>query len=154
MMKYMKLILGISMLVISLTLTSCSPKSSEQPKKESMGLSFFKESYSDAKIIKHSDGDINSDGKDDTVVIFSHEHEGKKEIAFTVILSGEGGFKKLDHYRAPLDNQNIDIKDTDGDKLNEFVISGSKNGELGIGIYKIEKDKVIDLFGSGSMDAC
>lgn len=153
--KVKKLIsLGLGMIVISLTITSCTVKTSNDVIKESNGLKHFKEKHSDAKVMKHKDCDLNGDGLEDTIIIFNHTKNSKKEVAFTVELGVKDGYEDLGHFKAPLDNQSIEIKDTDGKPPTEFVISGSKNGEVGLGIYRVENNKLIDIFGTGSMDAC
>lgn len=152
---FKKAIFLISLLILtSLTLISCSTDKGNKEVVESEGLKFFKESFKDSEIKKFKTGDLNDDGIEDTVVVFTHKEDGKSHTEFTVILGQENGFKLLEHFKAPRDNQNIEIKDTDNKKPMEFVISGSKNGELGLGIYRVQGNKVVDLFGSENMDAC
>ncbi|MDO7204722.1 Cys-Cys-COOH (seleno)protein SaoC [Paraclostridium bifermentans] len=55
--------------------------------------------------------------------------------------------------RAPIDDILIEFKDIDDKNEMELILSGSKNGNVGYAIYRLENKKLVDLFGEG-MNAC
>jgi hypothetical protein len=54
---------------------------------------------------------------------------------------------------APKEDAVITFRDIDKKDEMEVMISGSKNGNLGYAIYRLQDDKFIDLFGE-DMEAC
>ena len=46
----------------------------------------------------------------------------------------------------------VGVISDDKDEI-ELVLSGSKNGNVGYAIYRLENKKLVDLFGEG-MNAC
>ncbi|MEG0370718.1 MAG: Cys-Cys-COOH (seleno)protein SaoC [Clostridium sp.] len=153
--KY-KLILFIG--ICLLFIVGCSNEG--ESKKEAISvkntsmLQYFKDKNPKVDVISVKEGDLNSDSFEDMIVMFKHNKDGKEEVAFTVVIKKENGYETLKHYRAPIENQKIEVKNIDNKPPVEFSISGSKNGEVGLSIYRLEGNKIIDIFGLDSMDAC
>ncbi|EPZ60013.1 hypothetical protein H477_0846 [[Clostridium] sordellii ATCC 9714] len=55
---------------------------------------------------------------------------------------------------APQEDVVIEFKNIDNKGQMELILSGSKNGNVGYAIYRLEKDKLIDLFGEGMNSCC
>lgn len=158
-MKINKYIVFFGVLTSFLLLSSCETNSIEYKKSEIKNtrlLDFFKEENKNCTVITVGEKDINNDEKEDMVVIFKHNdnsHGHIGEVEFTVVINDDNP-KLLKHYKAPVENQKIEFKDVDKKQPIEFIISGSKNSNIGYSIYRFENNEVIDIFGSGSMDAC
>lgn len=115
---------------------------------------YFQKNYKcDKKIIplKAAKGDITNDGKDDLVLIFNKEGEDINNMV--VLINGD---KKVftKEKRAPIDNIEIQFKDIDDKGPIETIISGSKNGNYGYAIYRLENNEMKDLFGENMKDCC
>jgi len=58
-----------------------------------------------------------------------------------------------DPITAPVEDQAITFKDIDSKGVMEIMISGSKNKKFGYAIYRLEGNKLEDLFGE-NMESC
>lgn len=114
-------------------------------------LEFFGNEIPDADILLAKEEDLNGDGLKDIVVIYTHDNNNEMVVA---INNENGDFKLSNSHKAPIENQSIQFKNIDDKDPIEFIISGSKNGAVGYGIYRLENDKVIDLFGEDMNDCC
>lgn len=113
-------------------------------------LQAFYDEFPGKEVVKCKLGDVSGNGKDDLIIIFRKTKEANhlvvaidtgKEIYF----SEEG--------RAPYENQKIELKDIDNSPPNEFIVSGSKRGQYGYGIFRIEEKHLHNLFSEG-MGVC
>ncbi|PKM78274.1 MAG: hypothetical protein CVU90_03155 [Firmicutes bacterium HGW-Firmicutes-15] len=95
--------------------------------------------------------DLNDDGRPDTVLIY---RVAPDKCLMCVISNTAQGFVVSQSTRAPLENQVIKSKDIDNKPPIEITVSGSKNGQFGYGIYRLENDQLIDLFAEGMNDCC
>lgn len=114
-------------------------------------LKYFKEEYPENEVLKCGYEDVDDDGRKDLVVIFYKERRSNGMI---VILDKEEGYKLTDEVPAPIDNQSIEFKNIDDEGPIEFIVSGSKDGRYGYAIFRVEGEKVQDLFGEGMEDCC
>ncbi|MCC5425445.1 Cys-Cys-COOH (seleno)protein SaoC, partial [Clostridium botulinum] len=80
--------------------------------------------------------------------------ENNDKNSMVVVLSDKEKYKITNEVSAPIENQKIEFKDIDKKPPIEFVVSGSKNGSFGYAIYRIEKGKIINLFGEDMKDCC
>ncbi|MCS5422552.1 MULTISPECIES: Cys-Cys-COOH (seleno)protein SaoC [Psychrilyobacter] len=110
-------------------------------------LKIFQSEYSN-KVILMKEGDITNDGIEDLIVIYDIS---KSEKGMVVVLGGEN--KLTNSVKAPIERQSIRFKNIDEKNEMEFVVSGYRGSKLGYGIYRIENNRIIDLFGEG-MDQC
>ena len=158
-MKSNRLMIFIVFLVSITVFTSCKDNSyeiKESETKNSYLLDFFNENNKNCKVITTNEEDINGDGKKDMVVIFEHNdntHGHIGEVEFTVVINDDKP-KLLKHFKAPIENQKIEFKDIDKKEPIEFIISGSKNSNIGYSIYRVENNEILDIFGGDSMEAC
>jgi uncharacterized membrane protein YraQ (UPF0718 family) len=95
-------------------------------------------------------GDLNDDGKDDTVIIYKLDQD---RCQMVVALSYAEGYQITEPVRAPVSNQQIEFKDIDEKPPIELIVSGMKGSNVGYGIFRVEDSQVIDIFGS-NMDLC
>lgn len=110
-------------------------------------LKIFQKDYSN-KVLLTKEGDITDDGVDDLIVIYEIS---KSEKRMVVVL---GGLERLTNsVKAPVERQSIKLKNIDEKAQMEFIVSGYKGSKLGYAIYRIEDNRIIDLFGEG-MDEC
>lgn len=110
-------------------------------------LKVFQSKYSN-KIILIKEGDITNDGIEDLIVIYNIS---KSEKRMVIVMGGSNTL--TNSVKAPIERQNIKFKNIDEKDEMEFIVSGYKGSNLGYAIYRIENNKIVDLFGEG-MDQC
>lgn len=94
--------------------------------------------------------DLNDDGLDDLLIVFSYDKESNKIIA---ILDGDDPVI-TPMEPAPLENITIELKDINKEPPIEFILSGSKGSHVGYGIYYIEDGQIVNMFDSNMEDCC
>ena len=141
--------------IICLSFLGCGDKEEATEKvaniKEKELLEFFNKNVEGSKIIVAKEEDINGDELKDLVVIYNKDNESQM---VAVINESNREYKLSDVHKAPKENQDIQFKNIDDKDPMEFIVSGSKNGAVGYAIFRLEGDKVIDLFGDGMEDCC
>lgn len=95
--------------------------------------------------------DLDNDSLLDTVLIY---RKAEDECMLCAILNTHDGFVISQSTRAPLENQIIRSKDIDSKPPVEVMVSGSKNGKFGYGIFRLDNNQLIDLFAEGMNDCC
>lgn len=111
---------------------------------------YYKANFGNYKPLAGAVADLNNDGVDDLLIAFSYDEESNKMIAIL------GGDRPLitPMAAAPLEDIMIEIKNVDKKPPNEFVISGSKGGQVGYGIYYIKNGKIVNMFDNNMADCC
>ncbi|MEN6326708.1 MAG: Cys-Cys-COOH (seleno)protein SaoC [Syntrophomonas sp.] len=127
------------------------PVAPEQGKYYSEALKHWQQQYPGFKPVKWAEGDLNQDGRQDTVIIYQLK---KDKCGMRVIFDlGEKGFKITDQTQAPVSNQQIQFKDIDDKPPIELIVSGMKDSNIGYAIYKWQDGQLINLFAE-NMDKC
>ena len=119
-------------------------------KKDHYLLQSFYDEFPGKEVVKCKLGDVSGNGKDDLIIIFRKTKEANHLVV--AIDSGKEIFFS-EESSAPYENQKIEIKDIDNSPPNEFVVSGSKRGQYGYGIFRIEDKHLHNLFSEG-MGVC
>ncbi|MFV3014058.1 Cys-Cys-COOH (seleno)protein SaoC [Clostridium botulinum] len=139
-------------------LFGCSRNINEPKQSKNIGvknhnerLLYFQHEYKDKEVLKCAEKDLNNDNKLDLIVIYKEDNDKNSMV---VVLSDKEKYKITNEVSAPIENQKIEFKDIDKKPPIEFVVSGSKNGSFGYAIYRIEKGKIINLFGEDMKDCC
>ncbi|EPY2307422.1 Cys-Cys-COOH (seleno)protein SaoC [Clostridium sporogenes] len=139
-------------------LFGCSRNVNEPKQSKNIGvksdnerLLYFQHKYKDKEVLKCEEKDLNNDDKLDLIVIYKKDNDKNSMV---VVLSDKEKYKITNEVSAPIENQKIEFKDIDKKPPIEFVVSGSKNGNFGYAIYRIEKGKIINLFGEDMKDCC
>ena len=70
------------------------------------------------------------------------------------IISDESQMYMTKPILAPKEDVTIEFKNIDNKDKMELILSGSKNGNVGYAIYRLEGDKFTDLFGEGMNSCC
>lgn len=109
----------------------------------------FTEEFPDREVILCEGGDFTNDGIEDLIVIYKE----KKHTEMLVVVGDENKVMYTNSVKAPVENQAIELRNIDEKDEVEFVVSGSKAGNVGYGIFRVENMILKDLFGEG-MDAC
>ncbi|OLS02010.1 Cys-Cys-COOH (seleno)protein SaoC [Tissierella creatinophila] len=120
-------------------------------KEDNKLLQYFISLYPDKEVLKCGYGDVDGDDRKDLVVIFNNS---KRSNGMVVVLDKEGKYEITGELPAPIDNQKIEFKDIDETKPLEFIVSGSKDGQFGYAIFRVEGLEVKNLFGEGMRDCC
>lgn len=113
-------------------------------------LQAFYDEFPGKEVVKCKLGDVSRNGKDDLIIIFKKTKEANHLVV--AIDSGKEIYFS-EESSAPFENQKIEIKDIDNSPPNEFVVSGSKKGQYGYGIFRIEEKHLHNLFSEG-MGVC
>jgi hypothetical protein len=110
----------------------------------------FTNNHPGKEILVWAFGDLNGDNRDDLIIIYRVSEE---KNAMRVVLDGDGTFTITNDVPAPISNQVITFRDIDAKPPMEFIVQGMKGTKIGYAVYRIEKGRLIDLFGEG-MDGC
>lgn len=110
----------------------------------------FMELYPGKEALAWASKDLDNDGRDDLILIYRVD---KEKNAMRVILNADGTYQITNDVPAPVSNQVITFKDIDEKPPMEFIVQGMKGTKIGYAVYRIEKGKLVDLFGEG-MDEC
>ncbi|SHK11790.1 hypothetical protein SAMN02745248_01820 [Hathewaya proteolytica DSM 3090] len=108
----------------------------------------FKEMFPSCEPITCKAGDVTNDGKEDLIMIY----RSSEKVRMRVLIDGPS-VAVTDEVPAPIENQTIELKDIDNKDEIEFIVSGSKRGNIGYAIYRIVNNNIKDLFGQ-DMDQC
>lgn len=112
-------------------------------------LSYFEKNTKFEEIISYAEEDINNDKRNDLVVVYKEDNNNQ----MVVIINGKENMYMTAPIPAPKEDVVIEFKNIDDKEPIEIVISGSKNGNVGYGIYRLENKRLLNLFGEG-MEAC
>ncbi|MGL6108309.1 Cys-Cys-COOH (seleno)protein SaoC [Romboutsia sp.] len=154
-MKHNKLSIGLGILIGAIGLFVYSNERSKEaenlPNVDKENLSFFEAKVVYEDIITYSEEDINNDGKKDLVVVYKKNDKNNETV---VVVNDESEKYITKPVLAPKENVSITFKDIDEKDEIEVMISGSKNGNIGHAIYRLQNKKLIDLFGEGMAACC
>lgn len=95
--------------------------------------------------------DLTDDGSEDLLVIWRDTEEDFNYMAAVTEKDGRYGLSEKE--KAPYENLTIEFKDIDEKDVMEFIVSGSRLGNYGFGIYRVEDGAVVNIFGE-SLDEC
>lgn len=102
-------------------------------------------------IIKCLPADLNDDGREDLIVIY---RVSKDKNMMRVVLDAGGDCVFTNEVPAPYSNQAIQLRNFDNKPPMEFIVQGTKGAKIGYAIFRVEGDRLIDLFGEGMDDCC
>ncbi|MGO0984619.1 Cys-Cys-COOH (seleno)protein SaoC [Clostridioides difficile] len=139
----------IALIVLSRVVDDNLKQNDSIPNVNQETLKYFKQNYKE-DIITCAEEDLNNDGKKDLVIIYK---KGNNSNEMVVVVSDKGGHYITKPIPAPIENQTITFKNIDEKPPVEVIVSGSKNGNVGYAIYRVEGKKLVDLFGE-DMDKC
>lgn len=158
-------------LFLAVLLTACTPSgeaeipSSEQqiaqlreggvvlsPAGEAM-LAEYLTPTPDVRVVAAVEADVNADALPDVVLIHSSREERGK-MTLLVLLRRPDGWQASNALPAPVENQQITLRDIDDKPPLEFVVMGSKGIRSGFAIYRVVEGQLVDLFGDGMDDCC
>lgn len=91
--------------------------------------------------------DLNNDGREDYLVIWRNTDQDTNFMC--VVLNFDDRYEMTAIQKAPYENLSIEFKDIDEKEEMEFIVYGSRNGNYGFGIYRVENLIVSNLFGEG-----
>lgn len=114
-------------------------------------LDYFKKNVKYEKILTYTQQDINDDKVDDLLVVYK---KGENHNEMVGVISDKENIYMTAPIRAPIDDISIEFKNIDDKGEMELILSGSKNGNVGYAIYRLENKKLIDLFGEGMNSCC
>lgn len=114
-------------------------------------LDYFKKNAKYEKILTYTQQDINDDKVDDLLVVYKKSENHNEMVG---IISDKENMYMTEPIRAPIDDISIEFKNIDDKGEMELILSGSKNGNVGYAIYRLENKKLIDLFGEGMNSCC
>lgn len=147
------ILIKVSIIILALLLGYFGYRNNIKYKKVDFGvekdhylLQAFYDKFPGKEVVKCKLGDVSGNGKDDLIIIFRKT----KELNYLVVAINSG--KEIyfsEESKAPYENQKIEIKDIDNSPPNEFVVSGSKRGQYGYGVFRIEGKHLHNLFSEG-----
>ncbi len=161
-MKDISLLLLKSSVLLALILPyGCSEKESSTPgDQKDFNRSFLAENrmmqcfvgnHPGKTILKYAQADLDNDGREDLIVIFSVE-KGKNMMS--VIHYQVVDLVETNTVPAPVSDQMIQFRNIDKKPPLEFILQGRKGARVGYAIFRIEDGKLADLFGEEMEDCC
>lgn len=116
-------------------------------------LKKYQKEFEGHTVIRAAQEDVNNDGKKDLILVY-HPKDDEKNYSIVLINKDDKDYILSKTAVAPRENVDIKFKNIDDKDNIEFIISGSKNGNYGYAIYRLEEDlEIRDLF-SEDMDNC
>lgn len=118
---------------------------------ENKAMRYFAGNHPGLAILKYAQADLDNDGKDDLIVIY---RVGNEKNQMCVIRNREPDFVETNSVPAPVSDQMIQFRNIDKKPPLEFILQGRKGAKVGYAIFRIEEEKLTDLFGEGMQDCC
>lgn len=146
------------LIVVLLCLAGCGEGQGGRPEPVKAGLmgaserlEFFRTQHPTLEVIKWAEEDLNADGRKDLVVLYrvDPEHNGMR-----VILDLGGTYLETNEVPAPYSDQVIQFRDIDQKPPMEFIVQGVRGVKMGFAVFRIEENRLVDLFGEGMRDCC
>lgn len=114
-------------------------------------LQYFRTQNPQFPVIKCAAGDVNNDGREDLIVIYSIANDTNRML---VVLNLLEQYVFTNEVPAPVANQHIQFKDIDNKPPMEFIVRGVKGNSAGMAIYRVQGYMLEDLFGEGMANCC
>jgi len=145
-------------LILCLAAGGCGEKDERKQQTGETGISkqnplfrCFENENPGREVVKCAMADLNNDGRDDLVVMY---RAGKDKNMMRVMLDTGEGCLSTNEVPAPHSNQTILFRDIDKKPPMEFIVQGARGAKIGYAIFRVESDRLIDLFGEGMEDCC
>jgi hypothetical protein len=142
---------------LCLALAGCG-ENADQPsagtdavKRSNERLLFLETRHPEQEIVKWAEEDLNADGRNDLVVIYRVDPDHNR---MRVILDLGGSYFETNEVPAPYSDQVIQFRDIDGKPPLEFIVQGARGAKMGFAVFRIENNRLVDLFGEGMRDCC
>ncbi|MGE5396237.1 MAG: Cys-Cys-COOH (seleno)protein SaoC [Chitinophagales bacterium] len=144
--------LGLLVLFVLILQPGCQDqvKNSDSKIELNPAVQYWQEYNKGHELIKMAEGDLNADGREDTVVIYKI---GKEKCRMQAILNLPSGYRMTGKVPAPVSNQTLEFKNIDDKPPTEILVSGVKGSYPGYAIFRLEKGELVNLFGE-NMDKC
>ncbi|CEK31535.1 putative lipoprotein [[Clostridium] sordellii] len=151
--KKLLIIVGVVIVLVGIGVYSAEKKKEikDLPKVNEKYLDYFKKNTKYENIITYTEEDINNDNEKDLLVVYKKNNRYNEMVG---IISDGDKVYMTKPILAPQEDVVIEFKNIDNKGQMELILSGSKNGNVGYAIYRLEKDKLIDLFGEGMNSCC
>jgi hypothetical protein len=112
---------------------------------------YFNQVHGGKVVVAWAFADVDNDGRHDLILIY---RVGAEKNSMRVVLSAGGTYAITNDVPAPVSNQTITFKDIDERPPLEFIVQGMKGAKIGYAVYRIEKGRLVDLFGEGMEGCC
>jgi hypothetical protein len=112
---------------------------------------FFQKALPDSGVVCTASADLDGDGREDLIVIYSIAPEVNRMCA---VLNPADGPRLTNEHPAPVSDQVIQLRDIDEKPPTEFIVFGRKGLNAGFAIYRYERGNLEDLFGEGMHECC
>jgi hypothetical protein len=126
--------------------TSTTPEATATP-----CFTYWEQNHPGQEWVRLTEADMNGDGRPDLIIIY---RETDSKCSMTVVLDLATNFQTAGPVDAPVEDQVISVFDMDGKPPNEFSVSGRKGVNIGSAVFRLESDKIVQLFSSGYGDCC
>ncbi len=112
----------------------------------------YRNEFPSHTLLYAAEADLNADDAVDMVIVYNPQGDEKNYM--TVLLRDREKYLRSQETLAPRENIDIQFKNIDEKNPTEFIVSGSKDGNYGYAIYRLENNSEIrDLFCE-DMDSC
>jgi hypothetical protein len=114
-------------------------------------LRHFKTRHPAQEIVKWAEEDLNADGRADLIVMYRVDPDHNM---MRVILDLGGSYFETNEVPAPYSDQVIQFRDIDRKPPMEFIVQGARGAKMGFAVFRVEENRLVDLFGEGMRDCC
>jgi hypothetical protein len=112
---------------------------------------YFAQLHPGKVVLAWAFADLDNDGRNDLVLIY---RAGTDKNRMRVVLTAGGAYSITGDVPAPASNQTITFKDIDEKPPLEFIVQGMRGTKIGYAVYRVEKGRLVDLFGEGMEECC
>jgi hypothetical protein len=147
-----------SLILAVVGLAACGDERTDNPDTVNEGLmasnqrlQFFGMRHPAQEIIRWAEADLNDDGQLDLIVMYRADQDHNM---MRVIMDFGGSCFETNEVPAPYSDQVIHFRDIDQKPPMEFIVQGARGGKMGFAVFRIEENRLVDLFGEGMRDCC
>lgn len=151
-------IIAVSLIGVLVCLAGCGEEQRDRPDPLNEGLRActerlqpFRTQHPTLEIVKWAEEDLNADGRKDLVVMYRIDPDHNM---MRVILDFGGTYLETNEVPAPYTDQVIQFRDIDRKPPMEFIVQGTRGVKMGFAVFRIEENRLVDLFGEGMRDCC
>jgi ABC-type glycerol-3-phosphate transport system substrate-binding protein len=114
-------------------------------------IKFWQGQFPDDKYILSVSGDVNADNRADTMIVYSVP-DGHCELL--AVLDLTDGYHLSGTIPAPMEKQKLSFLDFDSKPPTEILISGENGSAVGLGIFRLENNEFVNVFGEDYSACC
>ena len=114
-------------------------------------IAFWQKQFPADTYILSVSGDVNADNRPDTIIIYQVPDGSCQLLA---VLGLSSGYSLSGTIQAPMENQKVSFLDFDSKPPTEILVSGENGDAVGLGIFRLENNEFVNVFGEDYNACC